>query len=310
MMVELLSEDAHHLFRDLVASGGRPLGDAVDAVPLTPALQELIQRGLAWQSTGPVPLVYAVSPVAAMRHLLSNEQQHVIHAHRRIIERYAELESLERRYQPSGAAGFELLSTPAAVNGLAHELTADVRTHSRVICPPDAGELRSPTHQAPAGDVRHRRLVGAALLADPGVREVVAASERAGVEHRVLAVLPAPMVVTPDAALLWLRPAPQTTALLIPRGALLDSLAQLFDLLWKQAAPLAAPASAAGTDLPTPVQSQILRMAAAGLKDEAIARSLGRSTRWVRRHFEVLEERLDATNRMTLGIAATRRGWL
>jgi DNA-binding NarL/FixJ family response regulator len=58
------------------------------------------------------------------------------------------------------------------------------------------------------------------------------------------------------------------------------------------------------------VQLEILRLAAAGLKDDAIARALGRSSRWVRRHFEALEERLGATNRLTLGIAAARRGWV
>jgi DNA-binding NarL/FixJ family response regulator len=63
-------------------------------------------------------------------------------------------------------------------------------------------------------------------------------------------------------------------------------------------------------DAPAPVQLEILRLAGMGLKDDAIARSLGRSSRWVRRHFEVLEEMLGATNRLTLGIAAARRGWV
>ena len=301
MMVELLSEDAHTLFRDLVAAGGRPLDGS-----RPPALRELVDRGLAWESAEPVPMVYPVSPVAAMRRLLSNEQQHVIHAHRRIIEQYAELESLERRNQP---AGVELLATAEAVALMTAELTSGVRQESRSVCAPSAEDLPAPARRLPATGARHRRLIAVALLADPGARGRIEGAERAGYEHRAVVDLPAPMVVTEDAALVWLAPAAQSAALLIRGGALVDSLARLFDLLWRHAVPLATAADATA-DGPTPVQTQILRLASAGLKDEAIARSLGRSVRWVRRHFELLEERLGATNRLTLGIAAARRGWV
>jgi len=305
MLVDLLSEDAHHLFRQLVASGGRRLEGNHDK---NPALQELIRRGLAWESDGPAPIVYAVSPITAMRLLLSNEQQRVIHAHRRIIEQYAELESLERGCSADTPAGVELLTGPAAITTIAYELMVDARAECRSIHSPTAGELRLPSHR-PDSAVRHRRLVVAALLEDPGAREAIDTAEANGIEHRILTEVPAPMVVTENAALVWLRPPPDGAALLIRGGAMVESLAWLFDLLWKPAVPFAAPA-AAGSDLPSAVQLQILRLAATGLKDEAIARSLGRSVRWVRRHFELLEERLEATNRMTLGIAATRRGWL
>src|SRR4051812_2997002 len=99
MLADLLSEDAHHLYQDLVASGDRPAGDGLDD---TPALRELIQHGLAFRTPGPARRICAVSPIAAMRRMLACEQRDVIRAHRRIIERYAELEHLERHY-PAGA---------------------------------------------------------------------------------------------------------------------------------------------------------------------------------------------------------------
>ncbi|MFG2054009.1 hypothetical protein ACGFI9_08235 [Micromonospora sp. NPDC048930] len=93
-------------------------------------------------------------------------------------------------------------------------------------------------------------------------------------------------------------------AVLVRSPALVDALVDYFELLWRRAVPV-EPLAGGG---PSNVQLQVLRLAAAGLKDEAIGRSLGRSTRWVRRHMESLEDLLGATNRLTLGIAAARQG--
>ena len=97
------------------------------------------------------------------------------------------------------------------------------------------------------------------------------------------------MLVTEGAAMVRLAPAPDGPVLLARGGGLVDALASLFELLWSRGAPLAADRP---SDAPSEVQLHILRLAATGLKDEAIARSLGRSVRWVRRHFELLEESL------------------
>lgn len=305
MLVDLLSEEAHHLYEQLVASGGRPVDDALG--PEASAVQELIRRGLAWQVPAPVPRICAVSPVTAMRRLLSQEQQNVIRAHRQIIERYAELEVLERRY-PAGtpvSSEVEVLSGAEELSAAAFDLLAGAREQCRSVLGPRLGELGA---TGPATQVRQRRLIPTRSLEDPGLRDTVEAAAATGVEYRVLPQLPAPMLLTESAAMVRLG-SPEATGLLVRGAGLLDSLTRLFDLLWTGATPLTGPV-ARPADAPSSVQLQILRLAAAGLKDEAIARSLGRSVRWVRRHFELLEEVLGATNRMTLGIAATRRGWV
>ena len=283
-----------------MVDGGRPVGEDLDE---TPALRELMQHGLAFHTPGPASRICAVTPIAAMRRLLSFEQRNVIQAHRRIIERYAELENLERRY-PAGApaTGVTVLTDQAAVVAAAYDVAADARADCRGVIGPRLGELVTLT--GPPG-VRQRRLVDPDLLTEPADRGVVESAAAGGIEFRVLPGLPPPMLVTESAAMIRLMP--DGPVLFVRGDGLVRSLGGLFDLLWTRAAPLAGDQPA---DAPSPVQLRILRLAAAGLKDEAIARSLGRSVRWVRRHFELLEELLGATNRMTLGVAATRRGWV
>ena len=92
--------------------------------------------------------------------------------------------------------------------------------------------------------------------------------------------------------------------MLVRSPVLVSMLADYFELLWSRATPLD------GGGVLTGVQRRILRLAAVGFKDEAIARNLGLSSRSVRRHMEKLATRSGASNRLTLGIAAARLGWV
>jgi DNA-binding NarL/FixJ family response regulator len=55
---------------------------------------------------------------------------------------------------------------------------------------------------------------------------------------------------------------------------------------------------------------QVLTLLAAGLKDEAIARRLGTTTRTVRRLVQEAMTALDARSRFNVGVEASRRGWI
>ncbi|MEU3446230.1 helix-turn-helix domain-containing protein [Streptomyces thermolilacinus] len=59
-----------------------------------------------------------------------------------------------------------------------------------------------------------------------------------------------------------------------------------------------------------PEQRELLRLLAAGLKDEAIARRLGVHVHTARRRISRLLESLDARTRFQAGARATARGWL
>ena len=97
-------------------------------------------------------------------------------------------------------------------------------------------------------------------------------------------------------------------AIVLNTPGAITALQALFDLLWE-----------AGDDLPSPPASEnalrpeereLLQLLSRGLKDEAIARSLGISIRTVRRMINVLSNRVDATSRFELGARAVERGWL
>jgi sugar-specific transcriptional regulator TrmB len=298
MLAELLNENAYHFYDRLLVAGGCPAADIADHE--TPLLEDLLARRLVFRTAGPAPRFCAVPPMTAVLRLLDGEQQEVLRAQRRLIERYSALESLERRI-PAGAGGVEVVDDAEIV---AHDLVDRARSRCLLI---QGSHLGPPEALTPAAAVRHRRMIDMSLLSDPAARAAAEGVTAGGAEVRVLPQAPTPMLVTDAAALVRMGPPPTSTVLLIRGGDLVESLARLFDLLWAGAVPLTGERPVDG---PSAVQLRILRLSAAGLKDEAIARALGRSVRWVRRHFEVLEELLGATNRMTLGIAASRRNWV
>lgn len=87
---------------------------------------------------------------------------------------------------------------------------------------------------------------------------------------------------------------------------IVDALRCLFDTIWRHAVPLSDVGAAA--ESPAAATDQVLRMLAAGAKDETMARQLGLSLRTVRRRVAELLEDLDATTRFQAGVEAARRG--
>ncbi|WP_322779451.1 response regulator transcription factor, partial [Frankia sp. Cas4] len=61
---------------------------------------------------------------------------------------------------------------------------------------------------------------------------------------------------------------------------------------------------------PTGQRLEVLRLLAAGMTDEAIARKIGVSTRTIRRQTSEIMDQLDAGSRFQAGILAARLGWV
>ncbi|MFG1952026.1 LuxR C-terminal-related transcriptional regulator [Micromonospora sp. NPDC048830] len=55
---------------------------------------------------------------------------------------------------------------------------------------------------------------------------------------------------------------------------------------------------------------QVLKLLAAGLKDEAIARQMSTTTRTVRHRVQDVLTALNAKSRFHAGVEASRRGWV
>jgi DNA-binding CsgD family transcriptional regulator len=81
-----------------------------------------------------------------------------------------------------------------------------------------------------------------------------------------------------------------------------DSMRLLFDVLWRQGAPLPGMQPAGDHQ-----NLQVLKLLAAGAKDETIARQLGVSLRTVRRRVAEQIGELGATTRFQAGVEAARR---
>lgn len=99
-------------------------------------------------------------------------------------------------------------------------------------------------------------------------------------------------------------------AVVLTTREVITCLGTLFDLLWESALPLPDTAADAPTARPSASELEILRLMHAGLKDEAIARELGVSTKTVRRALSSLAERLGVKDRFSLGVLAGSQGWL
>ncbi|OKI47179.1 helix-turn-helix transcriptional regulator [Micromonospora sp. CB01531] len=303
MFAGLLSDDARQLYEALLADASAPF--VPPEAPETPALAELLRHALVFQT--PAGSLRAVSPAAALRRLLLARQRELADANRELADRYAELERLERE-PPRAAWGtgtqLELLSGSDELAARLHELVTTARHHCHHLRTHRPGDdPHGWPAPAPEAGVRFRAIHTPETVAQS--TGPAAGQDRTG-SVRLLPGLPVQLTIADRVALVGI-PSTDGGALLVRVPALVDALLDWFELLWRRAVPLDPPASAAAGG-PSSAQLQVLRLAAAGFKDEAIARSLGRSTRWVRRQMESLEERLGATNRLTLGIAAARSG--
>ncbi|WP_405976951.1 LuxR C-terminal-related transcriptional regulator [Streptomyces sp. NBC_00158] len=99
-------------------------------------------------------------------------------------------------------------------------------------------------------------------------------------------------------------------AVAISEPSVVSYLADVFEQTWTHATPFADAASQGLGEVAQEVDRTILRLLAAGLKDEAIARRLGMSLRTARRHIADIMEQLGAESRFQAGVAAVQRGLL
>ncbi len=103
---------------------------------------------------------------------------------------------------------------------------------------------------------------------------------------------------------------PALGALLVHASALLDALIALFEGIWARAVPMRADRTAGGPDGLGARASDVLRLMAAGLKDEAIARALKLSRRTVQKDVSDIMTTLGARNRFQAALLASDRGWV
>lgn len=160
--------------------------------------------------------------------------------------------------------------------------------------------------------VRRRSLYARSVLSDPGTMSFLHQLHRAGELIRVVPVVATRLEIFDQrAAIVAVNPdEPGAGALVLTTPSLVESLAVAFDLLWKGSQPLFDGGSADHLDGPSAAELELIRMLAAGHTDESAARTLGVSSRTVRRMIADLSRRAGTTGRFQLGAMAERLGWI
>lgn len=119
------------------------------------------------------------------------------------------------------------------------------------------------------------------------------------------------LVIDSEIAIMPLDPLNHDAGAVVHRSPGVVAVAiALFDAYWARAK---EPFEAQHTDEEHPLTAQeaeVLRLLAGGAKDEQVARLLGISLRTARRITASLAERLEASSRFELGVAAAKRGWV
>jgi len=158
--------------------------------------------------------------------------------------------------------------------------------------------------------VVYRSVYAATALEDPDVLLHAWKMVELGEQARVLPSVPVKMLVVDGRRAMLPLTASGTggyCAVVVRDSAVTEALQKLFDLAWQQATPLGQTTD--DGELPEG-ERVLIRLLAAGMKDEAVARHLGVSLRTLRRRVSELQERLGAASRFQLGARASQRGWV
>lgn len=163
-------------------------------------------------------------------------------------------------------------------------------------------------------DVTRRVIYERGALDDPAVLQRVERRQLRGEDVRLLPRPPARVVLADDTlGFIVLDDTPERArGVLVHPSPLLTTLGTVFDVLWDRAIPLDA-RDATTRDAAWRISDDdaaLLRLLAAGLKDQAIARHLGIGLRTVVRRIGNLSRALDAETRFQAGLQAARRGLL
>jgi hypothetical protein len=101
----------------------------------------------------------------------------------------------------------------------------------------------------------------------------------------------------------------ESLAVVHPSG-LLDALLELYEAYWTRAEPILGDGNRPEDEQPGEDDLLLLRMLKAGLKDHAVARQLGISSRTATRRIAMVMDTLGADTRFQAGVEAAKRGWI
>ncbi|MCU7822165.1 helix-turn-helix domain-containing protein [Kitasatospora sp. DSM 101779] len=262
----------------------------------------------------------AVSPETASDLLLAEAEQELLAQRAAVAGTRATLtaltaEYLDARSRRPGTGGLERVEGEARLRAVLDELGRSCRSSVDAMVP--IGGDRPLLPEIPLGlALLERGVVIRTLFQQVGSGHRATVSyartiSTAGAQVKSMSLLPACLLVYDGkTAVLPLEPGPAgADAVVISDQAVLQVLVTLFERHWEQAGDFGAaePDPVAG---PSDLERAVLRLMAAGKKDEVIARQLGISARSISRIVASLMERLQAAGRFQAGVRAASLGWL
>ncbi|WP_037906909.1 LuxR C-terminal-related transcriptional regulator [Actinacidiphila yeochonensis] len=314
------------VYRALLARPEGPLRELAAGVGASSgrtrsALGRLIGLGLVRRVA---PGAYLpIGPESALTVLLNQRRMESEAALARVRD---SIEELAREYRAGRMRGdpgslIEVLVGREAVNRRVDELTHSVVSHLWVLDrppylewadgAPETNESETAfTHSLLAKGADIRTVYCPQSMDRPGRFETVLRLAALGEQARMLPQLPFKLrVMDRRVALMPLIGEVYDNLVVVHPSGLLDGLIELFEAYWERAQPLLPEA------VPGPVPGDkedrlVARMLMAGLKDQAIGRQLGVSSRTATRRIAAVMERLGADTRFQAGAEAVRRGWI
>ncbi|BCJ33697.1 hypothetical protein Athai_12000 [Actinocatenispora thailandica] len=271
------------------------------------SLARLEELGLVHQLPGEPTRMRAARPDVAIDALADRRREELARTQLAARTLLAEMPA-DQRYRPEEIV--EVLVGWPEIASRFEQLLGATRQELMVIDRPpyvaDPGRSDSSVRRLLRAKVRVRGLYAPEALDLPGALAEVQDAAGAGEQSRVHAGLPMKLAIGDRRlAILPLGGQSADAAVCIRPSALLDALIQLFELLWEQATPIAAPVPEG-----TSGDRQLAVLLASGAKDDAVARRLGTSTRTLSRRIAELLDHLHVRTRFQAGVQAVRLGWL
>ncbi|MFE7467455.1 helix-turn-helix domain-containing protein [Streptomyces sp. NPDC057499] len=317
-----LDEIQESAYRALVAVGAAEVSDLAHRLVLTEpdterALRRLEQHGLAAQSSARPGRWVAAPPGVALGALLTQQRHQLEQA-----ELAAVLLAEEYRAESAEPDVHDLVEVVTGASAVSHrfhqlQLGATDEVCALVTGRPIAvsGMENEAEEQVATRGVSYRVVVERELLSMPhGITELSAALSR-NEQCRVIDRVPTKLVIA-DRALAMVpltgRGA-EPTSLVVHSSGLLESLAGLFEAVWREAMPLRMSESGIPAEAdtgPDVTDLEILSLLLAGLTDASVAKQLELGLRTVQRRVKGLMELTGVSTRLQLGWHAYERGWV
>lgn len=314
-----LTQEEEDLYLRLLEMGSTPVRDLAKELQwgsprVRSVLKGLESKGFVTQSPPPAKDFLPVAPDVAVEHLAVRREEEIARA-RSIASRLA-TDFRVKRQRTDLAELIEVVVGGEALVQRVDQLQTTARSEVAVFSKPPyhAFTTSNPKElELLARGVRYRMLYESAGL-ELHESDRIQGDIDAGEEARVLAELPMKLVivddrvaVTPVAAL---DSSKEPAALVLHADSVVRGFKLLFEMLWERAVPIGvAHGEGARDDIAfEDTDRELLRLVAAGFKDEVIARQMELDPRTVRRRLRRVMDALGAETRFQAGMQVVRRG--